>query len=193
MLPSIDTCFRLMDKYEMLEHIRAHSLVVAKVAHFLARTLLDAGVDISVEKTTAGALMHDIGKTASLNSGQDHAEIGRQICLENNLYEIAEIVGEHVRLKNYNLNGSFSEKEIVFYSDKRVNHATIVVLEDRQTYILERYGRNHEELCNAIMANFDLCTEVETKLFNKLNFSADRLAQLAMDENIRGKPIINNR
>ncbi len=185
MIPSIEVCFRLMDKYEMLEHIKAHSLVVAKVAHFLTRTLLGAGIDISIEKATAGALMHDIGKTASLKSGQDHTEIGRQICLENNLYEIADIVGEHVRLKSYNLNGRFSEKEIVFYSDKRVNHDRIVGLEDRLAYILKRYGRNHEELCNAIRANFDLCEEVETKLFNKLDFSAARLARLAGDEDIR--------
>ena len=174
-----------MDKYEMLEHIKAHSLVVAKVARFIARTLLDAGVNISVEKTTSGALMHDIGKTASLSSGQDHSEIGRQICLENNFYEIAEIVGEHVRLKNYSLNGRFSEKEIVFYSDKRVNHDRIVSLEDRLAYILKRYGRDHEELCKAIRANFGLCKEVETKLFKKLNFSADRLEYLAGDEDIR--------
>ena len=174
-----------MDKYEMLEHIKAHSLVVAKVAHFLARTLLDAGIDISVEKATAGALMHDIGKTASLESGQDHTEIGRQICLKNNLYEIADIVEEHVRLKNYNLNSSLSEKEIVFYSDKRVNHDRIVSLEDHLAYILKRYGRNHEELCNAIRANFNLCKKVEEKLFNKLNFNADRLAYLAKDEAIR--------
>lgn len=185
MIPSIEICFRLMDKYEMLEHIKAHSFVVAKVAHFLSRTLLDAGIDISLEKATVGALMHDIGKTASLKSGQDHTDIGRKICLENNFHEIAEIVGEHVRLKNYNLNGRFSEKEIVFYSDKRVNHDTIVSLEDRLVYILERYGRNHEELCNAIRANFGLCKEVETKLFNKLNFSADKLAYLAGDEDIR--------
>jgi putative nucleotidyltransferase with HDIG domain len=176
-----------MDKYEMLEHIKAHSLVVAKVAHFLARTLFDTGIGISVEKTTAGALMHDIGKTASLHSGQDHTEIGRQICLENNLYEIADIVGEHVRLKNYNLNGRFSEKEIVFYSDKRVNHATIVGLEDRQTYILERYGQNHKERCDAIRSNFNLCREVETKLFNKLNVSADKLARFAAKEDILGQ------
>jgi putative nucleotidyltransferase with HDIG domain len=174
-----------MDKYEMLDHIKAHSLAVAKVAHFLSRTLLDAGIDISLEKATAGALMHDIGKTASLKSGQDHTAIGRQICLENDFYEIAEIVGEHVRLKNYNLNGRFSEKEIVFYSDKRVNHDTIVSLEDRLAYILKRYGKNHEELCNAIKANFGLCKEVETKLFNKLNFRADMLATLAEDEDIR--------
>ena len=171
-----------MEKYQMLHNIKAHSLVVANVAHLLARSLLNAGIMISLEKVIAGALLHDIGKTPSLKSGNDHSEIGRQICLDNNLEEIADIVGEHVRLKNYDLNGSYSEKEIVFYSDKRVNHDGIVSLEDRLAYILERYGRDNEERCRAIKTNFERCREVEKKLFGKLNFSADRLAELAGNE-----------
>jgi len=173
-----------MDQYEMLEHIKAHSLMVAKVAHFLARTLLNAGIVISVKKTTIGALMHDIGKSPSLKSGQDHSELGRQICIENNLHEIADIVAEHVRLKNYDLNVGLSEKEIVFYADKRVNHDMIVDLDDRLAYILKRYGRNHKELHRAIKANFDLCKKVETKLFSRLSVHADWLAGLARDEDI---------
>ncbi len=167
-----------MEKYQVLENIKAHSIVVAKVAHLIARLLRDAGYDISVQKTTAGALMHDIGKTASLTSGRDHAELGRQICLQNGLDEIAGIVAEHVRLKNYNPDDDFSEKEIVYYADKRVNHDIIVSLEERLAYILERYSRNQERLDNLIRANFALCKKVEKKLFNELNFGPDSLAQL---------------
>ena len=144
----------------------------------------DAGFDISVEKAVAGALMHDIGKTFSLESSQDHSEIGRQICLQNNLEEIADIVGEHVRLKNYDLNGNYSEKEIVFYADKRVNHDKIVSLEERLDYILGRYGRDQEELCSAIRENFELCKKIERKLFSKLNFSVTSLPHLAENEEI---------
>ena len=171
-----------MEKYQMLDNIKAHSLVVANVAHLLARSLLKTGIFISLEKVIAGALLHDIGKTPSLKSGHDHSEIGRQICLDNNLGEIEDIVGEHVRLKNYDLNGGYSEKEIVFYSDKRVNHDGIVSLEDRLAYILERYGRDNEERCRAIKTNFERCKKVEKKLFSKLNFNADRLAELTKDE-----------
>ncbi len=185
MIPTNEECFRLMDKYRMLENIKAHSLVVAKVAHLLSRMLLDAGIVLSIEKITAGALLHDIGKTPSLESGQDHSEIGRKICIENNLDEISDIVSEHVRIKNRDLLGAFTEKEIVFYSDKRVNHDMIVSLEDRLAYILARYGKDNEDRCRAIRSNFGLCKEVEKKLFNKLNFSADQLADIAKDEDIR--------
>ena len=118
----------------------------------------------SAQIATAGALLHDIGKTASLKSGQDHSEIGRQICLDNHLEEIAPIVAEHVRLKNYTLNGSYSEKEIVFYADKRVKHDQIVSLNERLAYILNRYGRGREKLSRAIKENFSLCTQVQEKL-----------------------------
>ncbi|RLC32090.1 MAG: metal-dependent phosphohydrolase [Deltaproteobacteria bacterium] len=184
MVPSVEACFRLMDRYGMLEHIRAHSLVVAKVAHFLARKLIAVGVEVSIETVTAGALMHDIGKTDSLQSGRDHSRTGARICIENNLHEIADIVREHVRLKDYNPNDRLSEKEIVFYSDKRVNHDRIVNLDDRLAYILERYGKEDRVLRGAIQANFDLCRKVEARLFHKLDFSADRLAVLAGDEDI---------
>ncbi|MBW2615396.1 MAG: HD domain-containing protein, partial [Deltaproteobacteria bacterium] len=184
MIPSIETCFELMDKYRMLENIKTHSIVVTKVAHLIALGLRDAGLDISIEKVVAGALLHDIGKTPSLGTGQDHSEIGRQLCLENHLDETASIVAEHVRLKNYNLNGDYSEKEIVYYSDKRVNHDTIVSLEDRLAYILDRYGKNKEGICRAIRMNFELCKRVEKKLFKKLTFSPESLADLAENEEI---------
>ncbi|MBW1705401.1 MAG: hypothetical protein JRJ86_09570 [Deltaproteobacteria bacterium] len=43
MIPSIETCFELMDKYRMLENIKAHSIIVTKVAHLIASGLRDAG------------------------------------------------------------------------------------------------------------------------------------------------------
>ena len=178
MVPSIETCFRLMRQYKMLENIRVHSVVVAKIAHLIATGLKKKCSAISIEKTTAAALMHDIGKTASLRSGEDHAEVGRQICLKNRLDDIAQIVGEHVRLKDDQISQDCSEKEIVFYSDKRVNHDKVVTLEERLDYILRRYGGNNEGLRRRIIANFDVCKRVEKKLFCRLDFTPEGLQEL---------------
>ncbi len=184
MIPSMDTCFELMDHYQMLENIKAHSVLVTRVAHLIATGLLDAGVAISVKKTMAAALLHDIGKTSCLNSDKDHAEIGKKICIQNSLDEIADIVGQHVRLKNYNLDESCSETEIVYYADKRVNHDKIVPLKERLSYILARYGNNQKKIVHAIKMNFDLCKEVEKKLFRKLKFDPESVPYLARDENM---------
>lgn len=165
-----------MDKYQMLDHIRAHSIIVEKVARIIARGLQDAGVDISLEKITAGALMHDIGKTPCLNTNEDHSAKGREICLRNDLCEIADIVGEHVLMQNYDLSAVIHEKEIVYYADKRVKHDAIVSLEERLKYIIERYGKNRGHLIQLLRENFDLCGRVEKKLFAKLNFKPEDLA-----------------
>ena len=178
MVPSIQECYQLMDAYRMLDNIRAHSVVVAKVACLIAQGLRGTDIDVSVQTATVGALLHDIGKTASLQSGQDHSEIGRQICLDNHLEEIAPIVAEHVRLKDYTLAGSYSEKEIVFYADKRVKHDQIVSLNERLAYILHRYGKGQEQLSRAIKETFSLCTQVQEKLFRKLPFSPDALPRM---------------
>ncbi|MBW1781462.1 MAG: HD domain-containing protein [Deltaproteobacteria bacterium] len=185
MIPSIRECFQLMDTYRMLDNIRSHSVVVARVARLIAQGLREARIDISIETATAGALLHDIGKTASLQTGEDHSELGRQICIKNHLDEIAPIVAEHVRLKDYTLNGDYSEKEIVFYADKRVNHDHIVSLEERLAYILERYGRKQKELSQAIKANFSLCKQVQEKLFRKLTFTPESLSRMARDQKNR--------
>lgn len=178
MIPSIRECYRLMDKYHMLAHIKAHSVVVARVARRIARGLREVNPDISVSRITVGALLHDIGKTPSLNSGRDHAEMGKQICMENGFEEIAPMVAEHVQLKNYRLNGAGSEEEVVYYADKRVNHDRIVSLKEREAYIIKHYGRNQEKLCGRIKINFRLCGQIEEKLFRKLKFSPESLHKM---------------
>ena len=179
MIPSAEECFEFMEKYEMLGNIRAHSIIVEKIARRIAIGLREKGADISLEKVIAGALLHDIGKTLCLNSRDDHEAKGREICLQNHLEEIAEIVGEHVRLKDYTPDGAIYEKEIVYYADKRVNHDEIVSLDERLKYILGRYGKNNVTLHRRIRENFNMCNRVEHKLFANLSFKPEDLNQMA--------------
>jgi uncharacterized protein len=178
MVPSIVDCHEFMNKYEMLNNIKAHSVVVEKVAGIIARGLMASGETVSLGITSAGALMHDIAKTPCLRTGEDHAALGKTICLENDLAEIAEIVGQHVRLKNYDHQGDISEKEIVYYADKRVNHDVVVSLEERLKYLLLRYGKDNHHLRIRIRWNFDMAKEVEKKLFANLPFSPEEIGNL---------------
>ena len=181
MIPSVKQCLELMERYSMLENIRAHSIMVQKIATLLAVSLREAGENLHVETVTAGALMHDIAKSLCLHSKEDHAAKGAEICLENDLEEIAGIVGEHIRLKNFEKTAAISEREVVYYADKRVNHDTIVSLNDRLGYLLAQYGRNEEWICERIRDNFRQCREVERKLFKKLAFAPEGLNSLIGD------------
>jgi hypothetical protein len=121
--------------------------------------------------------MHDIAKTMCLGSTEDHAVRGMEICIENNFIEIAEIVGEHIRLKSYEPD-DVNEKEIIYYSDKRVNHNEVVTLGKRLEYLLDRYAKNEKALIQKIEANFRKCREVEKKIFSNLDFSPEDLMEL---------------
>ena len=61
-------------------------------------------------------MLHDIGKTSCLDNDDDHAEKGYEICMAHDLGAIADIVAEHVILKNYLPEAGLTEKEIVYYA-----------------------------------------------------------------------------
>ena len=178
MIPSIQQCYDLMKKYGMLENIKAHSIVVEKVAKTIATGINKAGHNISIEKVSAGALMHDIGKTLCLGSKLDHAEKGMEICIQNNFSEISDIVREHIRLNRYEPHSEIRAREIVYYSDKRVNHDRVVSLEERLKYLLVRYAKGKIALNRLIRENFINCKDVEKKLFSNLDFKPEDLEKL---------------
>ena len=169
-IPTIEECFSLMEQHRMLPNIKDHSIVVAGVAEIITAGLIKAGYQLSPDKVIAGALLHDIGKTACLENDDDHATRGYEICLAHNLESIADIVAEHVILRNYAPANGVSEKEIVYYADKRVNHDQVVSLEDRLAYILDRYGLNNQKRCLAIKKNYALCQGLEKNMFAKKAF-----------------------
>jgi putative nucleotidyltransferase with HDIG domain len=165
-----------MDRYRMLSNIREHSRVVAEIVRVITLGLVSVGVQLSVEKAVAGALLHDIAKTQCLQSGGDHAALGREICLQHRFDEIADCVGEHIRLKDSAIDGTYTEKEIVYYGDKRVLHTSIVSLDERMEDIIQRYGRDNAELTRLVRMNFSISKKIESKLFSRLDFSPEDLA-----------------
>jgi len=188
-IPSIAQCLALMDRYGMLDNIRAHSLTVARVAESILTGLLETKPATQKKQTIvpdpnlviAGALLHDIAKTICLEQDCLHAEKGGDICISLGYPAIGEIVREHVLLSDFSTEryarGIFHAKEIVYYADKRVRHDHIVSLDERLTYILERYGNNNHERHQRIEENFQRCRILEHHLFARIPFGPDALAE----------------
>ena len=151
----------------MPEHIRTHSLKVAQVAELLARLLAEQGAPVKVELVTAGAMLHDIAKALCLDGSCDHARVGGDICREHGYSELAPLVEEHVILKR-GFTGSYGEREIVYYADKRVRHDQVVSLEERRDDIISRYAANDPPRQEEIYQNFLICRQVEEHLFSSL-------------------------
>lgn len=184
LVPSLYECICLMEEHGMLANIRCHSLVVARIADLLALRLAGRVKDHALpsrELCVSGALLHDIAKTPCLDGGCDHALEGGAICRKLGYPQVAEIVEEHVILKEFTperyRQGIFSAREIVYYADKRVRHDEIVNLDARLEYILKYYGKNDARLHTAIRANFNQCVQLEKFLFAFLDFSPEQLAE----------------
>lgn len=183
MIPTTEQCLDFMTQYEMLENIKYHSIMVEKIARVIAYHLNGSvSSHLSLEGISAGALLHDIGKTRGLNEGETytrtHADMGKTICLENNMDEIADIVREHLRLENFDPDEDVNEKEIVYYADKRVTHERIVDLEERAEYLLDHYAKEDEIRAKMIKENMALCARVEEKLFAHLPFEPHEMASM---------------
>lgn len=160
-IPSRAECEELMAQYTMLPNIVEHSFQVMNVALAITDNLAD-GVSINRDAVIAGALLHDITKTRSLQTKEKHAASGGTLLRELGFPLIAEIVEQHVVLDS-NPAGPISEKEIIYYADKRVMHDKIVTLEERVQDLLIRYGKT-EEIRNLILQNLQHVTSVERKL-----------------------------
>ncbi|MBU0943225.1 MAG: HDIG domain-containing protein [Proteobacteria bacterium] len=167
----------------MLANIRAHSLMVTRVADLLLQELAHSQqmepLLPDTDLVLAGALLHDIAKTPCLDNRCNHALQGRDICLELGFPEVAEIVLEHVILSDFcprrYESGRFLAKELVYYADKRVRHEEIVSLEERLDYILERYGNNDAGRHSLIRKNFSQCQQLEGFLFSSLTIQPEDL------------------
>ena len=176
MLPTPSECFQVMDQYDMLENIKAHSIVVGRIAEFIAGSLSRSGQPISVDLALSAALLHDIGKTSSLDTGEDHSQVGHDICVAHGYFELAPLVRQHVILIDGFPDNPITEKEIVYYADKRVKHDQIVGLDSRLEYILDRYGLGDPRRHQAIEKNFRQSHLIEEELFSVLDCRPEGLA-----------------
>ena len=188
MIPTVSQCFSLMEAYEMLDNIKKHSIMVARVCDFLIRKLTENGYDLSAELAVSAALLHDIAKTKSIKEGGNHSAMGCNICLFRNMPEVAEIVMRHVLLGEQPKE-EISEKYIVYYADKRVLHDKVVSLDERLAYLIPRYGKGSADHEKYIRSNFEICKIVEKNLFLGLTFAPEDLATLMQDEKFENLPL----
>ena len=179
-IPSEAECRRLVAGMGMLENIVAHSRQVCRVSllivdHLKPDHLKPDGLDRDLIR--AAALLHDITKTRSFQTLEDHAETGAQLLTEIGYPEVGRIVGQHVRLDRYFASVVPTEAEVVNYADKRVLHDRIVPLGERMGYILEKYGREPERK-RAILLLWEKTEALEARLFAGLPFAPDDISRL---------------
>jgi len=158
----------------MLENIVVHSLQVCRVATLLTENLLEQGFQLNFDLIQGAALLHDITKTRSFKTQENHAVTGGQFLTDRGYPEVGSIVRQHVRLDDYSEPHRLAEAEIINYADKRVLHDRIVSLDERMSYIMERYGRQPEHK-QRIRLLWKKTKDLEKQIFGYLPFSTNDL------------------
>lgn len=171
-IPSKQQCFELLFKLDALEHIVAHSIQVCRGALLLQDNLKTSGIELNRELIRASALLHDITKTRSLETGEFHSQTGADLLTGMGYPEVGEVVRQHVRLDQYRERDGISEAAIINYADKRVLHDRIVSLETRMEYILERYGQR-PDLLGRLNQLWKKTLRLEDQIFKPLPFDPE--------------------
>lgn len=174
-IPSEEECRQLVVGMGVMEHIVAHSLQVCRVSLLLSDHMEHSS--LNRELIRAAALLHDITKTRSFLTREDHAETGARLLMELGYPEVGRIVGQHVHLENCFASATPTEAEIVNYADKRVLHERIVPLGERMGYILEKYGRTPERKRELLLL-WEKTEEIEKRLFDRLPFAPGDIGRL---------------
>ena len=163
-----------MCEMHMLEHIVAHSLQVCRVGMCLVDFLEKHGICLDGELVQAATLLHDITKTRSFKTEENHALTGCQHLTGLGFPEVGDLVRQHVRLDDYSEPENLTEAVIINYADKRVLHDQIVSLDERMSYIMERYGREPEHQ-HRIRLLWEKTKDIEKQIFSTLPFSPNDL------------------
>lgn len=183
-LPTKAKCYRLMTEMRMPDHIAAHSVQVCRVGTLLAGHLETRNAILNRDLIQTAALLHDITKPRSFETGESHAQTGGELLAGMGFPEVGQIIAQHVALDSYDGDGPPTEAEIINYADKRVLHDTIASLGERMGYILRQYGktREHQQRIRELWKKTDA---LEARLFRWLPFSPEDVSDLSERECIR--------
>lgn len=174
-IPTETQCYRIMAEMAMLDNIVAHSIRVCQVATLLTDSLNSDEHDLNPGLIRAAALLHDITKTRSIKTSENHAYTGALYLHDRGFPEVADIVGQHVNLADFHPERKPNAAEIVNYADKRVLHDKVVSLEERMDYIMVRYSCSSGELGSRLEQMRREAGLIENKLFKAMPFSAAEL------------------
>lgn len=176
-IPTVEECYRLMCDMKMMDHIVVHCIQVCRVATFLTDHLNAHHNRLNYQLIQAAALLHDITKTRSFKTEENHALTGGQYVVKAGYPEVGELVRQHVRLDVYPNPVVLGEVEIISYADKRVLHDKVVSLDKRKSYILEKYGKLSEHQ-KKIRWLWRKTIALEDKIFYNLSLVPEDINQI---------------
>jgi uncharacterized protein len=176
-VPTRLQCLRLQQRMHMPMHIQNHCRQVCRVAMALANAGNGHWPRLDQSLIQAAALLHDITKSRSFITGENHAATGEKLLKNMGYVRIGAIVGQHVKLRYAAGAPAIGEAHIINYADKRVLHDRIVSLDERMHYILARYGHAPWQR-QRLHAIWEETRSIESRIWADTGYHPDDLLRL---------------
>jgi len=161
-------------RYRYPDWLRAHSVVVGRLATQLAAAHATAGAPIDVRAVGLGGYLHDIGKSPLVvGDGRDHSVLGPLVLAAEGLPDQVELSRRHpVYAPRDPLTAprTLAEK-IVYYADRRGGQQ-VVTLEERIDEQLSRFP----ELARLRDADLAMAKAIEAEVFAGIALRPEDLA-----------------
>ena len=158
----IEYCKTLLRTTQTSTYVYSHSYKVMLISLEIY-DLISPFYPLNKKELIIGSLLHDITKTRSLRTHENHSETGGNEARNLGCDEkICQIIEQHV-YPNFS-NNKITEIEIVCYSDKRVKWDYCVTLKERMEDIIVRYGRNNEQIIQNIKNQNKVYDEIENEI-----------------------------
>jgi uncharacterized protein len=200
-LPTHKECLAIIEAHHIPPHIVNHSIVVAKLAVFLAQKLKEQGESIDIRLTESASLLHDIVRICDIKE-LDYSRIGRPVTAEDKVkWQQLQEKYEHIphedaaydilkdkypalalTIRKHRYTALLDEKEkpvtweekLLYYADKRVMHDKIVSLEERLSEGHKRHALFYESQTQrqAIIDKVDpLIFKMEREIFDPIGLN----------------------
>ena len=141
--PSLAQCRRWLDEWDVPEHVREHSRLVAWSAYALGVMLQNRGLALDPVLAHRGGLLHDLDKIETLEGEIDHGEAAADFLVGQGCHHLADTVRGHVlhmALRSEADDRSW-ETKLVFFCDKLVEGVALVPFDERLQALKVRYPR----------------------------------------------------
>ncbi|WP_320009300.1 phosphohydrolase [Maridesulfovibrio sp.] len=163
-VPSAGQCIDWWDDYKMLDNIKAHSKLVAKVAVQASKLACESGFAVDIPTIQASALLHDIAKSYCIHHGGNHSQIGAAWSMQlTGNPAIAMGVLHHVFWPFEPEADKYFLPLVISYADKRVMHDSFTTLEKRFSDLKVRYGKT-EKIKQRIHKTYEQSLVLEERL-----------------------------
>lgn len=171
-VPTREECFELLREYNVPENVVRHTLLVDKVAIFLAQKLKDSGLNIDVDLVDRAALLHDLDKMQTLDK-DTHGLLTENILTKKGYPKLGRVIKHHRFKYIYNTDLSWEEK-ILNYADKRVNNDKLVAIDERFAYFRKRYNIGESDRDKEAERLF---RELEKQIFSRIGLKPEDLGK----------------